>query len=72
MIDFPTYKQLHPSDPKTVLLGNCEEILPEQMDLDEPPSAPELFLFPSTIIGFNLRRKKWGKFPIHPRFTISY
>ncbi|PLN81396.1 P-loop containing nucleoside triphosphate hydrolase protein [Aspergillus taichungensis] len=58
MIDFPTYKQLHPSDPK-VSLEKHKEIPPERMDRDEPPSAPELFLFPSTIIGFNLRRKKW-------------
>ena len=67
MIDFPTYKQLHPSDSETVVLpGDREEILPERMDLDEPPSAPELFLFPSTIIGFNLRRKKWGKVLCNP------
>ncbi|PLB34979.1 ATP-binding protein [Aspergillus candidus] len=58
MIDFSTYKQLHPSESKT-LLKKRDEILPERMNVDEPPSAPELFLFPSTIIGFNLRRKKW-------------
>ncbi|KAL2795692.1 P-loop containing nucleoside triphosphate hydrolase protein [Aspergillus keveii] len=29
------------------------------MDIDEPPTAPEIFLFPPRIVGFNLRRKKW-------------
>ncbi|PKY02830.1 P-loop containing nucleoside triphosphate hydrolase protein [Aspergillus campestris IBT 28561] len=60
MIDFPTYKQLHFSEPKIPrIVGKGEQISAERMDLDEPPPAPELFLFPTTIIGFNLRRKKW-------------
>ncbi|PYI06177.1 P-loop containing nucleoside triphosphate hydrolase protein [Aspergillus sclerotiicarbonarius CBS 121057] len=60
MIDFPTYLQLHADDKKrTTTLDVRQEMSPEQMDLDEPPSSPELFLFPSTVVGYNLRRKKW-------------
>ncbi|KAH8654590.1 P-loop containing nucleoside triphosphate hydrolase protein [Tricladium varicosporioides] len=32
---------------------------PEAMASDEPPSAPELYIFPNTIPGFDLRSKKW-------------
>jgi hypothetical protein len=59
MIDFPTYRQLHPES-KSSPTTNRTEIPRERMDNDEPPTAPEIFLFPPRIVGFNLRRKKWG------------
>jgi hypothetical protein len=34
---------------------------PEVMALDEPPSAPEIYIFPNTIPGYDLKSKKWGK-----------
>ncbi|KAH0565265.1 hypothetical protein GP486_001346 [Trichoglossum hirsutum] len=60
MIDFSTYKKLHSDSPafKRPRLDR-EEMAPEVIKQDEPPSAPDLFLFPPTIIGYNLRRKKW-------------
>ncbi|PYI09863.1 P-loop containing nucleoside triphosphate hydrolase protein [Aspergillus sclerotiicarbonarius CBS 121057] len=58
MIDFRTYWQLHPSD-KSTSTTNRTEITSERMEFDEPPSEPEIFLFPSHIVGFDLRRKKW-------------
>jgi len=66
MIDFDTYRQLHSdsagfkreyqsiNDPK------CEHMDPSMMSLDEPPSGAEINVFPRTIIGYNLRSKKWG------------
>ncbi|GCB27380.1 ATPase family AAA domain-containing protein 3 [Aspergillus awamori] len=61
MIDFPTYLQLHPPEGQNskILREPGEEIPPERMEIDEPPSSPEIFLFPSTVVGYNLRRKKW-------------
>ncbi|KAF2802194.1 P-loop containing nucleoside triphosphate hydrolase protein [Mytilinidion resinicola] len=29
------------------------------MEADEPPPSPEIYAFPDTIIGYNLRSKKW-------------
>jgi hypothetical protein len=28
---------------------------------DSEPEAPEVYLFPTRLPGFDLRRKKWGK-----------
>ena len=67
MIDFDTYKQLH-SDSK-----NFAEAYPELrsrkrkemdasiMDSEQMPEGSESFVFPSTIVGYNLRQKKWRK-----------
>lgn len=60
MVDFTTYLQLHPPDKRQFRMDRTE-IPSERMADDEPPSAPEIFFFPSHIVGFNLRRKKWGK-----------
>ncbi|KAL2856642.1 hypothetical protein BJY01DRAFT_242688 [Aspergillus pseudoustus] len=60
MIDLETYRLLHPplqdlteSNPKR------EEVPPLCMLFDEPPSAPFIYLFPPTIIGYSLSSKKW-------------
>ncbi|KAI1496448.1 P-loop containing nucleoside triphosphate hydrolase protein [Biscogniauxia marginata] len=65
MIDFHTYEQLHsdswsfkksyPSidDPE------CERMDASMMSSDEPPPVPEIYVFPKTIVGYNLRNKKW-------------
>jgi hypothetical protein len=34
----------------------------EEMDDDEPPQAPDIYLFPPTIHGFSLRRKLWSMY----------
>ncbi|KAI3331596.1 P-loop containing nucleoside triphosphate hydrolase protein [Xylariaceae sp. AK1471] len=65
MIDFHTYEQLH-SDSHSFKRSypslddpNCERINPTAMASDEPPSAPEIYVFPKTIVAYNLRSKKW-------------
>jgi hypothetical protein len=60
MIDFKTYWQLHPPE-YPPFRKNRTEIPPERMEADDPPSALEIYFFPSRIVGFNFRRKKWGK-----------
>ncbi|RSM13182.1 hypothetical protein CEP52_002042 [Fusarium oligoseptatum] len=62
MIDFDTYKKLHPWSKysrRTYDPSKSERYSPED---DQGPQAPEMYLFPTMIPGFDLRRKKWGKF----------
>lgn len=67
MIDFTTYKQLHSDSTnfKTTYLSlldpNRREMDAALMDGDELPEGSEPFVFPSTIVGYNLRQKKWRK-----------
>ncbi|KAI0971024.1 P-loop containing nucleoside triphosphate hydrolase protein [Xylaria arbuscula] len=65
MIDFETYEQLHSDS------ANFKDIYrkfedkksdpmdPEVMASDIPPGAPEIYVFPPKITGYNLRSKKW-------------
>ncbi|KAL3605320.1 hypothetical protein FPOAC2_00263 [Fusarium poae] len=65
MVDFNTYKQLHSDSYKfkmaypSLTNPNRKEMDPALMECDEPPQVPELFVFPSTVVGYNLRHKKW-------------
>lgn len=67
MIDFNTYKELHSNSPKFVTTHSRatdpgrKEIDASAMLCDTPPSGPEIFAFPNTLIGYNLRQKKWRK-----------
>lgn len=62
MVDFNTYKVLH-SDSLAFSrpFHNADYMDQETMDKDEPPPEPELYLFPPTVPGYNLRRKKWRR-----------
>lgn len=62
MVDYLTYTQLHPGSTSiTRLLSSNRNYMDENtMRNDSPPSAPEIYLFPDTIPGYNLRTKKWG------------
>jgi hypothetical protein len=66
MVDFNTYKQLHSnsgafkrnySSTNDTKLKRMDPIV---MDADDNPRSPEIYVFPETIIGYNLRSKKWG------------
>jgi hypothetical protein len=68
MVDFKTYAQLHSdsgafkrryefiNDPM------IERMDPSMVEADEPPPKPDIYVFPNTIVGFNLRSKKWGAY----------
>ncbi|KAM5351088.1 hypothetical protein ACJ41O_003811 [Fusarium nematophilum] len=59
MIDYRTYQELHPYNEywTAVQMGRAtRENIP--MDGSEP-KEPEIYLFPTKIPGFDLRRKKW-------------
>ncbi|KAH7245220.1 P-loop containing nucleoside triphosphate hydrolase protein [Fusarium tricinctum] len=65
MIDFNTYKQLHSDSNKfktaypSPARPDRKEMEAKVMECDDPPQGPERFVFPSTIVGYNLRQKKW-------------
>lgn len=72
MIDFNTYKQLHSDSANFKIsypvLGRSDriEISATAMENDDSPQGPELFVFPSTLVGYNLRQKKWRKKSLCP------
>ncbi|KAJ9605958.1 hypothetical protein H2200_009807 [Cladophialophora chaetospira] len=65
MVDFNTYRQLHSGTYAfREVYGEIDNDDVTRMDLsimesDEPPPSPDIYAFPATIIGFNLRTKKW-------------
>lgn len=60
MIDYPTYKKLHSEDPEKAKLAREEPSI--EMPEDEILDGNQRFILPPGIIGYNLRRKKWGVF----------
>lgn len=56
-----TYEKLHPKEntlTKSVTRGGLDA---SAMSRSAPPDKKFLFLLPLTIIGYNLREKKWGE-----------
>ena len=64
MIDTATYKILHPGEQYSLqdLKGDISH---ERMSDDEPLSGDASLVFPSTMPGYNLQTKKWGKVLCH-------
>lgn len=67
MVDFQTYHQLHCDSVafKTTYSSidnpDCERMSPENMASDQPPSTPDIYVFPSEIPGYDLKNKKWSE-----------
>jgi hypothetical protein len=59
MIDIETYRRLHQEVEFNRLQGPGR-IKRKTTDQLDQPEGDEMLLFPPTIIGFNLRMKKWG------------
>ena len=70
MVDFHTYKQLHPN--KHTYYKIHDYLDPAATASDEPPPAPSIYVFPNKIPGYNLRSKKWGKYIIGGIGHIKY
>ena len=62
MVDYSTYKTLHPGDsgPGHLISAGRPENDPGRAAKDEPPPGDELLVFPPTLIGYNLQKKKWS------------
>jgi hypothetical protein len=59
MIDMLMYRKMHTESVTRVPLR--DDIGPPAMAREDPPGDGENLLFPSSIIGCNLRLKKWSK-----------
>ena len=60
MIDTSTYKILHK---ERMFLERRRTPSDRMISESLGPQGSEIYLFPKTIKGYNLRRKKWGKWP---------
>lgn len=59
MVDTKTYRTLHTKNLHIHVENEEDGPTPEQMEREELPDENFQYLVPSTIKGFNLRRKKW-------------
>lgn len=71
MIDYQTYKNLHPDSSDLWYSAHYKAGLEKPDEVYQPrdpdgPKEPEIYVFPGRIPGFNLRRKKWGMFFVCP------
>lgn len=61
MVDYLTYQELH-SGPKDKSNLTDEFKVESTFIKQESPSKPDIYLLPGKVLGFNLRRKKWGTY----------
>jgi hypothetical protein len=61
MIDYPTYYALHSKAKDQRALRPGSKVKSTFME-QEAPSERDIYLLPRTILGFNLRQKKWGAY----------
>lgn len=67
MVDFHTYEQLHSDSNNfkksypTIDDPNVRRMDSDIMKSEDPPPAPDLYVFPNSIPAYNLRSKKWGE-----------
>ena len=64
MIDTVTYKQMHPpavgQEPPR---SNRDDLGSRRLAQDDPDLGDSFYMcLPSTISGFNMQKKEWGKF----------
>ena len=59
MVDFLTFKKLHPANTSHIIYRPVETMSQHEMDQTEPPDEAFYYLAPLTTKGFNLRTKKW-------------
>lgn len=64
MIDFETYKELHPKNQYSTMNSHLLDKVTTLPTDGSEPRAPEIYLFPPRIPGFDLRRKKWSEYLI--------
>jgi hypothetical protein len=61
MIDLKMYRELHKKDKDrdNTYLGAKDDLEDGVLEKDEPPNEQFLYMLPSTIKGYNLKKKKW-------------
>lgn len=62
MVDYATYKLMHPTEPKRIIEppGN-DGLKPGMMDHDNPPYGDDFVMcLPTKIPGYNMQKKDWS------------
>ncbi|KFY06830.1 hypothetical protein V492_07707 [Pseudogymnoascus sp. VKM F-4246] len=60
MIDYATYRQMHPSESKNQYISSDDDLNPDLMSQEDPPLNDDFWLcLPTTIPGFNMNKKEW-------------
>ncbi|KAL5450209.1 hypothetical protein PMIN05_000936 [Paraphaeosphaeria minitans] len=59
MVDFHTFKKLHPENRHTAITNAVETLSEAEMEGSEPPEEAFYYLLPPQTKGFHLRTKKW-------------
>jgi hypothetical protein len=59
MVDFMTYKRMHPREASIMEPPPQFRLTAEEMGRDEPPEGNFVLLLPANVYGFNLLDKKW-------------
>ncbi|KAF5233900.1 hypothetical protein FANTH_12407 [Fusarium anthophilum] len=72
MVDFDTYKELHPGSSYMRQEGYISGRKPNLPKDGSEPEEPEIYLFPKLIPGFDLRRKKWVDLEVDRIRDISW
>ncbi|KAJ8112586.1 hypothetical protein OPT61_g5071 [Boeremia exigua] len=78
MVDFRTYKQLHSDtfafkrEYQSIDDSELTRMDPAVLESDEPPSSPEIYVFPDKIPAYNLRSKKWVDLEIDMIREVSW
>lgn len=62
MVDFNTYKELHPYNTYSRFQQSSSKADKYTPKDSQGPQVPEVYLFPTMVPGFDLRRKQWGKY----------
>lgn len=71
MVDIAIFKEMHTPDAKTP--PKRDDIGSDAMLLEEPPSESGFVLcLPTTIPGFNMQKKEWGRSPISQRTPCRF
>ena len=61
MIDIETFKNTHPDNSLAINASPVNaDIDAKRMANDEPPEGGQVYLFQHMIVGYELRRKRWG------------
>ena len=66
MIDYDTYRELHPDAEEFTDEGfeGSKEMDEEDMNKDHPPGSGLELVFPPHISGYSIQDKKWSEFSI--------
>jgi SpoVK/Ycf46/Vps4 family AAA+-type ATPase len=78
MVDFHTYRQLHSDsfafkrEYTAIDNPNVRRMDPSVMEAEEAPPSPQIYAFPTTIVGYNLRSKKWVDLEVDQIRDVSW